>query len=179
MNASKAIERLLRIRALEEEQRRASLESALGELDALKRAQNAARQSERRGRARVGASAASGEVIDRQVALVEMETARRRVGLLEPRIAASELEAARRRQELLAKRIERRQAGTLVEEARMGEEIESGRRNQKAVDDWYGARKHRKAAAQDRLAGSHTTREDLNSVGLRARQSSTNLNGES
>ena len=142
MSASKAIERLLHIRALEEEQCRASLESALGEVDALKRAHQAARQSERQGRARVGTSAAAGEIVDRHAALVEMESARRRARQLEPRIAASELEAARRRQEFLAKRVERRQAGTLVEEAETQDEIESSRRSQKAVDDWYGARRH-------------------------------------
>src|SRR5579864_1821440 len=148
MSAPKAIERLLRIRAREEEQRRASLESALGELDALKRARDSARQSERQARAGVGASAASGEIVDRQAALVQMESARRRSRLLEPRIAASELETTRLRQELLAKRLERRQAGTLVEEAEAREQIESGRRSQKAVDDWYGARKHRQAGSR-------------------------------
>ena len=148
MRASKAIERLLRIRALEVEQRRESLESALGELDALKRGRESARQSERQERARVGASVASGEIVDRQAALVQMETARRRSRLLEPRIAASELETTRLRQELLAKRLERRQAGTLVEEAEAREQIESGRRSQKAVDDWYGARKHRQAGSR-------------------------------
>ncbi len=145
MSASKALQRLSRIRALEEEQRRASLESALGELDALKRARDSARQSERQGRARVGSSAVAGEIVDRQAALVEMETARRRARLLEPRIAAAEMEALRRRQELLAKRVERRQAGTLVEAAEAQEEIESSRRSQKAVDDWYAAGRHRRA----------------------------------
>jgi hypothetical protein len=141
MGRSKSLERLLRIRTLEEGQRRASLESALGELDALQRARQAAAESERNGRARVGASAAAGGVVDRQAALVETEAARRRGRMLAPRITAGEREAALRRQEFIAKRVERRQAGTLVEQAEAQEEIEAERRTQQATDDWYGARR--------------------------------------
>ena len=143
MGGPKALERLLRIRALEEEQRRASMESALGELDSLKRAREAAAETERNGRARVGSSAASGSVVDRQAALVEMQAGRRRSRMLAARIAASEREAALRREEFLQKRVERRQAGTLVEQALAQEEIEAGRRLQQTMDDWYGARKSR------------------------------------
>ena len=141
MGGSKALERLLRIRALEEEQRRASLETALGELDALKRAREAAVESERNGRAQVVSSVASGSVVDRQAALVEMEAALRRSRILAPRIVVSEREAVFRREEFLEKRVERRQAGTLVEQAEAQEEIESERRSQQTLDDWYGARK--------------------------------------
>lgn len=151
MSRSKALERLLRIRALEEEQRRASLESALGELDALKRAREAAAEAGRNGRARVGSSVASGSVVDRRAALVEMEAARRRDRALAPRIAASEKEAAHRRQEFVEKRVERRQAGTLVEQAEARDETEAGRRTQQAIDDWYGTRKRDSQAVDDRL----------------------------
>jgi flagellar export protein FliJ len=143
MAISKALGRLLRIRALEEEQRRAELESAMGELETLKRALKAAGESQRQGIARVGASAVSGAIVDRQAALVDTQAARRRAQALAPRIAVSEQEAAGRRQDFLEKRMERRQAGTLVEEAETREEIESDRRSQRAVDDWYAARRHR------------------------------------
>lgn len=143
MGGSKTLERLLRIRALEEEQRRASLEAALGELNSLKLAREAAAETERNGRARVGSSVASGSVVDRQAALVEMESGLRRSRMLAPHIAASECEAALRREEFLRKRVARRQAGTLVEQASAQEKIEAERRSQQAMDDWYGARKRR------------------------------------
>lgn len=142
MGRSKVLERLRRIRALEEDQRRAALESALGELDALKRAQMAAADAQRNGRARVGSSAASGNVVDRRAALVEIEAAIRRSRMLAPRIAASEREAAVRRDQFSEKRVERRQAGTLVEQAEAQEEFEAERQMQRSLDDWYGARKH-------------------------------------
>lgn len=146
MSASRTLERLLRIRALEEEQCRASLESALGELEALKRARLASLESERQGRAQVRASAASAEIVDRQAALVEVEAARARSCVLAPRISAAELETSRRRQEFLDKRVERRQTGALVEEAETREAIESDRRGQQAADDWYVARRRRASA---------------------------------
>jgi flagellar export protein FliJ len=140
--SANVLDRLLRIRALEEEQRRASLETALEDLDALKQARAAAGKRERQARARVGASAVSGDVLDRHAGVVEMAAARRRTILLAPRIAACEAEAERRREEFLEKRVERRQVGTLIEEAEAREERESGRRSQRAVDDWYAAQRH-------------------------------------
>jgi hypothetical protein len=74
---------------------------------------------------------------------VETAAARRRVHLLAPRIAASEAGSFRLRQEFLEKRTERRQAKTLIEGAVAQEAIESIRRAQQALDDWYGSRRHR------------------------------------
>ena len=144
MSVSKALERLRRLRAMEEEQRSAALESALAELHALERACDAAGRSERQGRARVALSAASGDSVDRLAGLVEIECARRRARQLAPRIAAAEQETGRRRKELLDKRVELRQVGTLIEKAEAREAIESGRRSQRTVDDWYGARRQRR-----------------------------------
>ncbi|HEV2445345.1 MAG TPA: hypothetical protein VGS58_05465 [Candidatus Sulfopaludibacter sp.] len=140
---SKALERLRRLRTMEEEQRSAALESALGELHALERARDAAGRSERQGRERVALSATSGDSVDRLAGLVEIECARRRARQLALRIIAAEQETGRRRKELLDKRVELRQVGTLIEKAEAREEIESGRRSQRTVDDWYGARRQR------------------------------------
>lgn len=143
MRASKALERLLRIRGLEEEQKRAFLGSALSKLEALKRAHETTIQSEQQGHARLRSSAASGEIVDRQAALVELEVARARSRALASRIVASEVETARRRQEVLDKRVERRQADTLFEEAVAREAVKSDRRSQVAIDDRCAARGRR------------------------------------
>ncbi len=149
MSVSRSLERLLRLRAMEEEQRSAALESALGDLHALEQARDAAGRRELVGRARVAGSVLSGDSVDRQAGLVEMECARRRARQLAPRIVASEIEAERRRQELLNKRVERRQVGTLIEKAETQDTLESDRRSQRAVDDWYGSRRHRKGGGKE------------------------------
>jgi flagellar export protein FliJ len=140
MSVPKALERLLRIRGVEEEQRRRSLETAAARLKSLEQARVAALQMEKQGRARVSASVVSGAIEDRQAGLVETDSAQRRARMLRARIAAAEQETVARRQEFLEKRIERRQAETLVEEAQEREDLESGRRGQRTIDDWYGAR---------------------------------------
>lgn len=154
MAVSRAMQRLLRVRDLEEEQRRLALESALGELDGLKRARDAAGARERQGRALVCAAVQSGEVGDRQAGHVEAEAASRLSRALARRIAATEIETARLRQEFLEKRVECRQAETLIEESEAKKAAESGRRGQQTIDDWYGSRKHRKQAKTGRIKGA-------------------------
>jgi flagellar export protein FliJ len=143
MGASKALERLLHVREMEEEQQRLDLESALGRLQHLERAREKAGAREREGRALVGESVQTGHLVDRQAGLVETSVASNHARALAPRIAAAEEEVLRRRQEFLEKRVERRQAETLIEEAEAQEAVESGRRSQRNLDDWFGSRKHR------------------------------------
>ena len=110
-----------------------------GRLKSLEQARSAALQMEKQGRARVSASVVSGAIADRQAGLVETEAARRRARMLAARIAAAEKETVARREEFLDKRVQRRQAETMVEEAQAREDLESGRRSQRTIDDWYGA----------------------------------------
>ncbi len=143
-----ALQRLLRIRDLEEEQRRLALESALGELNLLNDAREAARARERKGRELVGESVRSGRGADRQAGLVQSQFAQRLATSLEPRVANAEQEATRLRQEVLEKRVECRQAETLIDESEARASIETGRRDQRVLDDWYGARKFREGSAR-------------------------------
>lgn len=143
MGVSRGLRRLLRIRDLEEEQKRVALESAMGELRRLENALETAMTRNRRGRGLVDASARSGELIDRQAGLVESQTAMRYAVILSERIVEAEREAARMRGEFLAKRIERRQAETLIEEAKKGEAIDQVRRSQQSLDDWHRVRLYR------------------------------------
>lgn len=144
MNRPKTLERLLRIREIEEEQNRLQLDAALAKLESLERARDAAAEKERQGRMLVGASVHSAEIADRQAGLMETETARRRVRILALRIASAQKETLDRRRDFVDKRIERRQAETLVERDDNREKLESDRRSQRSVDDWFGARRHRR-----------------------------------
>ncbi len=140
MPVSPALRRLLRIRELEEEQRRLALESAAAQLNRMRSALAANVERDRKGRALVAESAKSGETPDRLAGVVETHLALCFEKVLTPRVASAELEAAALRREYLEKRVERRQAETLIRETEAQDEVESGRRAQQALDDWYGNR---------------------------------------
>jgi predicted GIY-YIG superfamily endonuclease len=149
MAVSRALRRLLRIRELEEEQRRLMLESSLGELLRLQGALTATFEREREGRSLVQDSARTNQLPDRLAGLEEARAADRTVFVLEPRIAVKEEEVTAHRQEYLLKRIERRQAETLIQESEAREAIQADRRGQQSLDDWYGARQYRDKADAD------------------------------
>ncbi len=109
----------------------------------------AASERDRRGRRLVETSARTGELADRLAGIEETRAAKRLAAALAPKIAESELDVAGLRQEFLARRIERRQAGTLIQEAAAQDAIEAGRHNQQGLDDWYGNRLHREYAGAE------------------------------
>lgn len=147
MALPRAMRRLLRIRGMEEEQRQAALESALGDLSRLEVALAVARERERRGRRLVAASAETGDLIDRIAGLEEMRTARRHAATLTPRIAEAELSVIARRREFLAKRVERRQVESLIQKAELKEAVQAGRRAQGELDGWFLSRALRRGGA--------------------------------
>jgi hypothetical protein len=146
MAGSRTLARLLGIRNLAEHQKRQALESALGELRRLEQALVFSAGRERESRRLLAASAVSGQVADRVSALEEAQSARRHASALGPRIAQAAGEAAERRDEFLVSRVERRQAETLLEEARALEAIDAARRVQQSLDDRYGASRSGDAA---------------------------------
>ena len=150
MAVSSALRQLKRIRELEEEQCRLALEPALGELRRLEQALEAGAQWDRRGRGLVDSSARSGLLTDRLAGMEESRAAGRLRAALLPRLANCEREVAARREEFLARRVERRQAETLIEEARARDAVEADRRSQQALDDWHRSRRHREVAETDR-----------------------------
>jgi hypothetical protein len=140
---SRTLRQLLRIRNLEEEQGKARLESAVGELHRLERAQAATRIRGTQGRRLVERGILNGQLNDRLAGQLEAVTAERRTIALGERIATTEDTVAARREEFLALRVNRRQVETLIEAAQRKEDSESGRREQQSIDDWYGARRAR------------------------------------
>jgi hypothetical protein len=159
MAVSRALRRLLRIRDLEEEQGRIALESALGELNRLKQAQQAALERDRRGRRLVASSAGTGEFADRLAGVEETRAAGRVALALAPRVWNAEQDVAGLREDYLARRVERRQAETLIEEAETRDGLDIERRSQQGLDDWFRNRLHRAEAVahEARPAGSAVT----------------------
>ena len=140
--------RLLHVLEIEEEQRRAEMESALGDLHRLERALEAAEEREREGRRLVLASAVTGEIADRLAGLEESRAARRVGAALQPKIAETRAEASARRRDFLTKRIERRQAETVIRRAEAAEATEAGRRGQRVQDEWFLSKTRRENSAQ-------------------------------
>jgi Flagellar FliJ protein len=137
MAVTRAIRRLLGVREMEEEQCRAALERALGDLRQKEAELAVARERERSGRWLVTASARTGELVDRVAGIEETRAARCRAEQLQPKIAQAEQTVASRRQEFLATRIARRQVESLIGRAEEGEAVEAGRRTQKEMDEWF------------------------------------------
>jgi hypothetical protein len=156
MAVSRAMRRLLRVLEIEEEQCRLALESALGELQRLKRALAATAEQDRRGRLLVVASAYSGEPSDRLAGLEEARAARSHAAALAPRIAETTQDVAEQRQTYLAKRVERRQAQALIQETEARDAVEAGRRAQRTLDDWFLNRLNR-----TRIASAQVTTADI------------------
>ena len=137
MPVSNALKRLLRIRELEQEQHRITLESALGELRLLEDALDRASARERDGRSSFSDSVRARELSECHSARVETMIGSHHTLALEPHIARAEAEASRRRHAFLLKRIERRQAETLISATRAADAIEEARQSQQALDDRY------------------------------------------
>jgi flagellar export protein FliJ len=153
MAVSRALRRLLRIRDLEEEQGKIALENALGELNRLENALTATTARDHRGRMLVESSAHSGQLADRIAGIEEVRIAKRHAELLGPRIENKAEEVIERRQAYLEKRVERRQAETLISETEARDAVETNRRSQQGIDDWYRNRLHRNTAEEnDRIS---------------------------
>ena len=137
MGLNRLTERILRIRQLEEDESRRTLEVLVAELGRLEVALRAAKERERAGRNLVDASASSGEIADRIAGMEESRSAGRRAIALALRIRAAESAVALQRQQYLSKRTSRLQAETLAESERAREIATDLRRSQQALDDWY------------------------------------------
>jgi hypothetical protein len=140
MAVSRALQRLLSVRVLEEEQSRLALESALGELNRLRSALKATLARDLRGRQLVSSSAQTGELPDRLAGLEEINAAVRQSNVIAARIEHNEIVVAQLRQKFLFQRVERRQAETLIEESQAQGVVKAGRRAQQELDGWHQSR---------------------------------------
>lgn len=144
MPVSRALRRLLRVRQLEEEQRRLALETALVDLHRLQESLARSQQRERLGRRLVTASCRTGEFVDRIAGVEESRSALRQAGLLEKRITNVSERVDELREVFLATRVERRQAESVIEETASRDELETRRRSQQDLDDWHRTRESRR-----------------------------------
>ncbi len=137
MSKSVSLERLLRIRQIEEEQHRLAMAAAVSELHTLETALDASLARQRHGRRLVGASALSGDLLDRHAGLIEARNAGGCARALQPWVASAGDRVAAVRVLWMGKRVERKQVETLRETAKKQAAIDTSRRSQEAIDQWF------------------------------------------
>lgn len=146
MSRQSTLQRLRRIREIEEEQKRLQLAAAMTTLNRLTTAREAAILGARDGRNLIAASVASGDMADRQAGLVQTESEQRRARMLDIQIVQWREESIERRHDFLAKRVERRQVETVLQHQEDRDKLEAARKSQSTIDDWYGMKTHHQAA---------------------------------
>ena len=141
MLVKRTLNRLLRLRELEEEQSRLELELAVAERNRAQQEIALAAHRQVMGRRNFTAGIVEQNSLARAAGLFESEEARRQRLRLHPQLEAADAEVARQQTEFLLRRTGRRQVETLVENEHGRAEVEAGRRAQQMLDDWYGRRK--------------------------------------
>jgi flagellar export protein FliJ len=140
MPVARGFERLLRIRALEEEQSQASLAAALAELKSFARALEQTLKRGQGGRQLLWRALQSGETADRVAGLLEINTAKTRAERLSAKLQDAARQVDERQSELLATQIKRKQSEMLVDRQRTLDSREAERRVQRELDEWFRSR---------------------------------------
>jgi len=140
MAAKRTLSRLLRLRELEEELSRLELERAVAERSHAQKQVELAADRQTQGRYNFAAGVAEQNRLGRTAGLLEAEQARQEKLRLQPRVEAADFEVARLQAEFQSRRTGRRQVETLVANERSKAEVETDRRAQQMLDDWYGRR---------------------------------------
>jgi flagellar export protein FliJ len=133
----RSLRRLHELRTAEEEQRKALLQSALGELNRLESVLRSIQSRAMRGRALVRESLRSGSVEARLSGVEEIVGAERLEEVLRARVRTAGAAVQRLSAEFLAKRVERRQTETLLDARVAQQEVEQQRKAQAALDEWF------------------------------------------
>jgi flagellar export protein FliJ len=149
----RVLTRLLRLRELEEEQTRIQLESAVGDRDRVQEDLAQTADYLTQGRQSFRASVTNRDAMGRTGAVLETEQARQQRLRILPRLQAAEAEVTRQREEYLLRRTGRRQVETLVENEKEMAAVETARRVQQILDDWYGRRGQMKRTAARFVSG--------------------------
>lgn len=134
------LERLWRLRELEEEQSRLELEAGVVERNRIARELAEISADAARSRGEFVARLGDPDTAARTGALLELEQARRGQAAIRPQLDHAEIEVERHREEFLTRRTVRRQVETLLDREREAMRTETARRAQQVLDDWYGRR---------------------------------------
>ena len=140
------LERLLRLRELEEEQSLLKLEIAVKNRNRAAAELELADVGYRDSRREFAAGIEERDALSRTAAVLPMEQARGQRMRIELRLAAADAEAVRQRNEFLIRRTGRRQVEMLVQQEQAAQQQATSRKAQQMLDDWYGWRTARETA---------------------------------
>jgi flagellar export protein FliJ len=141
MAKGRALERLWRLRELEEEQSRVELESKVLDRRRVETQLAEATESAAHSRQVFADRLADPDTSARAGAILELEQARRSEAVLRPRWENAAAEVERQREEFGVRRTGRLQVETLLDREREAEREDAIRRAQQMLDDWYGRRR--------------------------------------
>ena len=159
MHGSSAIRRLLRIRALEEEQSRMVLEAAEAEVKKLESALASVRQGEYQGRELLTRSVHGGEPPDRIAGVEQIRACEQAAAWIAGRTLQAEAEAGTQRSAFVEKRIQRRQAESLHDAAISQSMLRDEKRMQQAQDEWHLMRRRETQQSGDDAAAAPAKRD--------------------
>jgi flagellar biosynthesis chaperone FliJ len=134
------LDRLWRLRELEEEQSRLELESRVGKRNRIAQNRTEAAADVARSRGEFHARLGDPDAAARTGALVEWEEARLRQDAIRSQLENAEAAVEVQRDDFFARRIARRQVESLLEGEREAGRVETARRAQQILDDWFGRR---------------------------------------
>jgi flagellar export protein FliJ len=144
MPGKRVLQRLLRIRELQEEQSRVELEAAVGHRNRVADELVETKSRQAQGRSAFVAGISDRDRTGRAAGMIEMEQARKEQPRIATRLEAANAKVERQRNEFLEHRTARRQVETLVSAEQAALREEAARRAQQTLDDWYGRRGSRK-----------------------------------
>ena len=145
---------MLRLLLLEEEQCQIQFEAAHHQQRRLELAIEQTVDRGRAGRALVRSSLAANELTDRMAGLELERSAARQRERLAPCLAEATLFTEQQRELYLGKRVERMQAETLIAQAERQAQVESQRRAQSALDEWFLNRRTRLSILKESAGGA-------------------------
>ena len=154
MHGSSAIRRLLRIRALEEEQSRMVLEAAEAEVKRLQSALGSVRQSEHQGREILTRGVQDGEPTDRIAGVEQIRACEQAAAWIAGRTLQAEAEAGTQRSAFVEKRIQCRQAESLHDAAISQSLHRDEKRMQQMQDEWHLMRRQETQQSGDDAAAA-------------------------
>jgi len=141
MASERVLRRLLRLRELEEEQSRLTLEAAARKRDPVASEMDSAMARCAKGRGEMMRGVGTRDALVRFAGIEEMAIGEVRRERLRARAEDAERELARQREEFLERRTGRMQVETLAGEAALAAQAEADRRAQQMLDDWFGQRR--------------------------------------
>lgn len=140
MGQHSVLQRLFRLRKLEEETQRVTVELAVLIRNQMEAEAKAEQEYEREGKEELHQRMGDADTVARFAAAAEMENAGKRRQFVQRKLDAANATVQRLRAQLLSRRMARQQVESLVEREIVRVHKQELRRAQQSLDDWFNRR---------------------------------------